>query len=136
MGGQSVAEAVESPQKLSQGVPVEKGRPLYEYTIPETLAGKFGVKSVGLVELTAEEEIFATKRSRNDVVRLGFELAKESLRTVDGKPVSTTDGSADRAWQLMHPKIRQLVVGAYGDIHNPSDQEAAVFRKSLQVRVG
>lgn len=110
-------------------------RQMHLFTIPASLQG-FGIKSIGLVELTAEEEIMATKRCANDVARLAFELAKESLRQVDGKPVSTMEGTVDRLWNRMHPKVRNLVVAAYGQIHQPEGNETAGFLASHQVQVG
>lgn len=111
-------------------------RPTYTYQVPDVLARQTGIANVTLVELTAEEELMAAKRARNDVVRLASELAKECLRAVNGKPVSAASGTVDTAWNTMHPKVRQLVMGAYGRIHSPEPTDEQLFLESCQVEVG
>lgn len=122
-----------SVQDITQ-LSARSNRQIYVYTIPTSLAG-FGVTSVGLVELSAEEEMLATKRASNDAVRLAFELARECLRQVNGKPVSTSDGSSDLAWSKMHPKVRNLIVTAFGHLHQPKDEEVLNFFQSRVVEV-
>jgi len=112
-----------------------KDRVIHTFKIPETLA-THGVKEIGLVELTMEEELLATRRSRGDAVRLAYEYAKECLRVVDGKTVRTTDGSADKMWNALHPKVRQLVIRAYGVLHQPKMEEDAAFLESHEAKVG
>lgn len=109
-------------------------RPIYRYTIPKNLAN--GVKKVGLVLLTTDEELRATKRAHADTHRLAYELTKQSLAEVDGKPVSEGDGSIDIAWDAMSPKVRGLVLVAYASLHTPEDEETTSFLKSQQVSVG
>lgn len=110
-------------------------RAKYTYAVPKHLAQHHGVSSVTLVELTAEEELLATNRARNDVARLAFELAKQSLVALDGRPLSTVDGSLDSQWQKLHPKIRSLVMNAYGQLHQTNHEETAAFLQSRQVEV-
>ena len=123
-------------KSISQGIPRDSHeRTLHKYQVPERM-WELGVKEIGLVELTANEELMASKRTRTDLTRLGFELAKESLRFVDGKKLLTADGSADRGWDVIHPKIRNLVIQAYGDIHQPKSEDVAGFLQSHKVVVG
>ena len=110
-------------------------RPTYLYTVPTDLQ-RYGIKTFALVELNAREEIMAAKRADNQPVRLAFELARESLREVDGVAVSTAEGTADSVFDSMHPKVRTLLITAYSDLHNPSDKETASFLKSREMRVG
>lgn len=110
-------------------------RSVYLYTVPAPLQS-YGIAEIGIIELKAGEELMATKRAQQDPMRLAFELAKESLRSVDGKPVSTSDGTSDAIWETMHPKIRNLIVSAYGDVHQPRNSELADFLTSRQVQVG
>ncbi len=109
-------------------------RPIYRYTIPANIAN--GTKSVGLVLLTTDEELRATKRSHTDTHRLAYELSKQALVEVDGKPVNEGDGSIDTAWDAMSPKVRGLVLVAYASLHTPEDEETTSFLKSQQVSVG
>ena len=126
---------ITGPESLAAAAAPIK-RPTYVYRMPSGLAAETGVSEVALVELTAEEELLATKRARGDAIRLGFELAKESLRRVDRANLSTVDGTADIVWNRMPAKVRLLVVSAYGDIHGPKEGEAADFLKSRAVTVG
>jgi len=108
-------------------------RPVYVYEVPENVGGDVTV--VGLVELTAEEEVLATKRAKNDPIRLAYELAKQCLVEVNGQPVKLADGSADTAWGKMNPKVRNLVLSAYAELHSPPEGAAEDFLRSRQVRV-
>lgn len=123
---------VDSAQAASQ---VKLSRAKYTYTIPESLQ-RYGIKTFALVELNAREEIMAAKRADNQPVRLAFELARESLREVDGVPVSTAEGTADSVFDSMHPKVRTLLITAYSDLHNPNDGDTSSFLKSREMRVG
>jgi len=110
-------------------------RPVISFTLPAKVASEAGFTTVGLVELTAGEELMATKRCGNDPIRLAFELAKESLRVLDGRRVSTGDGTADQAWEKMHPRARNLIVRAFGEVHNPSMDDVVGFLASRQTTV-
>lgn len=107
--------------------PPSRDRITHTYTVPHRLAQGGAFESIGLVELNAEQEIFATKRAKGDPVRLAWELAKECLVQVNGKAVSEADGSRDSAWEGMGPKLRNLVLSAYNDLHAPEDADAASF---------
>ena len=52
-------------------------RPKHVFQIPASMAEATGVQSVGLVELTAIEEMQATKKAGTDTMRIAFELARE-----------------------------------------------------------
>jgi hypothetical protein len=110
-------------------------RPLYTFKIP----AKVGVETqaVSIVQLTAGEEMMAAKRSMGDPVALSYELAKESLRRIDGKPVSTGDGSADSWWENPNnAKARTLVVTAYNQVNSVSRDDNADFLASCEVTTG
>jgi hypothetical protein len=119
---------------LAEAVEKSSSRPVFVYDMPEGVIDT--IKSVGLVELTAEEELTATKRSRGDHMRLAYELAKQCLVEVNGAPVSLGDGSADKVWGSMGPKARNLVLTAYAEMHAPAEDMAQLFLKSRKVRVG
>ena len=109
-------------------------RPIYRFTIPPTVAN--GVTGIGMVQLTSDEELRATKRSRNDSHRLAYELAQQALVEVNGSCVSEGDGSRDGAWSKMDPKVRLLVISAYGELHTPEQEDIDSFLKSQKVSVG
>jgi hypothetical protein len=111
-------------------------RPKHVFQIPASMAEATGVQSVGLVELTAIEEMQATKKAGTDTMRIAFELAKSSLVEMNGKTLSRASGEHDGAWQNMHPKIRSLVIQAYTRIHQPENDEVDGFLESAKVEVG
>jgi hypothetical protein len=127
---------VASPAELLQAGAASGNRVIYFYAIPAELAKEKNIREVGLVELTADEELMCTKRANNNPIRLAYELAKESLRQIDKVTLSTADGSADVAWNKMGSKIRTLVVTAYNKLHNPTETEGDGFLKSQKVTVG
>jgi hypothetical protein len=109
-------------------------RTVHQYTVP----AKFGsdVQVVGMVELTAAEELMATKRAHGDAFRTAYELAKQSLLTVNGEKVSVVDGSSDTIWNKLNPKVRNLLIAAYSEIHTPEEEDAVNFLQSRTVQVG
>lgn len=112
-------------------------RPVYTFDVPEKLAAESETSSIAVVQLTAGEEMAASKRAQMEPIRLAYELAKEALRAVNGKPVSTADGTADAWWENpRNTKIRTLVVSAYNLVNAPSQDETAGFLKSCSVTVG
>lgn len=121
---------------LSENAQRDRSRQIFTYTLPEHMAKAHGIETIGLVELTASEETNAAKRAGTNPMRLGSEQAKEALRMVDGKRVNTFDGSADKAWNLMHPKVRNLVIVAFGKLHQPEQAEAVHFLESMTTTVG
>lgn len=117
--------------------PKTQSREVHLFTVPEALAAEVGVREVGMVTLTAAEEMMAHKRApKRDAVQLALELAKASLVEVDGGKLTLADGSADAFWANAHPKLRELVLSAYADLHSPREEDAASFRASRRVRVG
>ena len=108
-----------------------EGRVVYTYDVPEGMHSE--IETVGLVELTAEDEISATRRARSDQIRLAFELAKQSFRYVNGEEVKLANGTADKAWNLMGSQLRNLVLQAFTEIHTPQDDAVDSFRASRRV---
>ena len=113
--------------------PVASDRVLFSFDIPETVKGD--VRSFGLVEITADEEILASRSAGGDKYRTAMELLKFAIREVNGKPVSIADGSADKALKGMLPKARQLLLAAYAEVHVPSEAESEDFLKTMRARV-
>ena len=106
-------------------------RTKYTYNIPA--GAEVATTSVVLVELTAEEEMMATKRARNDPIRLAYELAKCSLVGLDGMEMKSSDGSLDREWDKIHPKVRSFIMQAFNQIHAPREEDVSTFLASRQV---
>lgn len=104
---------------------------------PETTLGTGTyVTAIGFVVLKLREELNVTKVAGVDAVKMAQEAACESMRRVwlrdgDGaelvKELSTQDGTAEMFYAKLHPKLRQLVIGAYGEIHQPTAGQARDF---------
>lgn len=125
------------PDQIVRAIKAQQNRPVYYFTIPASLQGAAGIKEVGLVELTGDEEANVGKRmGMNAGTSLAFELAKESLRRLNGVKVTTADGSADIAWNQMCAALRSLVLQEYVRLHTPGDDDAKAFRESRRVELG
>jgi hypothetical protein len=111
---------------------VKPARTIHTFTFP---AGYSEYKTIGLVELTSSEELLCTKRAQGDPVRLAFELVKQSVVEVDGKQVSTADGSADMVWDRLGPRARSLALSAYAKLHTADNDVAASFLETATARV-
>ena len=109
-------------------------RVVYSYDVPVTMRGAHGIESVGLHELTVNEEAMATKRAGGDPVRLAFELTKQSLAEINGQPVSLADATADRAWKTMPAKLRNSIVTEFTKLHTPTDEEMSAFTGSMKIK--
>lgn len=121
-------------------VAADAARPLYAFAIPASLARQTGVTKVRMIELKSSEELMATKRAQasGGNLNLAIELVKESLRYVGTSRVSTGDGSVDTWWAKADPgfsKIRQLLMAAYMQLHNPSQDESEDFLSSVAVEI-
>ncbi len=114
-------------------VKATKNRTTYCFKFPQTVPGD--MRSVVLAELTAEEELQATRRCQGDQFRLAYELIKQSLVEIDGKKVGLEDGTVDVVMERMHPKARRLLIDAYTKINTPSEEESALFLRSAETKV-
>lgn len=121
-------------QNLSDGLPQKASRPVYIYKVPPALGGE-DFKTIGLVQLTAREEMMAAKRSNGDPIKLAYEQVQQSIAEVNGERVSIADGSADKAFNAMNPMIRNLVMTAHAKLHSPEDTVVEDFLGSREVRI-
>jgi len=121
-------------QNLSEGLPSKPSRPVYTYQVPSNLGGE-DFKSIGLVQLTAREEMMAAKRSNGDPIKLAYEQVQQSIAEVNGEKVSIADGSADKAFNAMPPMVRNLVMAAHAKLHSPAESDVELFLQSREVRV-
>lgn len=121
-------------EEVLGGTSKKQPRVVHTFNVPESLH-KHGITSLGIHELTPRDEQIAAKRSGGDSNRLAYGLALQALAEVNGKPVSTGDGTAEAAVNGMHPKIRNLMLMAYAEIHNTDEEATKDFLASRQVRV-
>ena len=108
----------------------DSSRPTYTYRVPSKLAAESEVESVTLVHLTAAEELAAAKRAGNDAMKLAQELSRAALHGLNGKTLSHANSEKEIAWHKLHPKIRSLVLAAYGKLHSPETEDVDSFLSS------
>lgn len=113
----------------------ERKRAVFVFPIPEPMRDEVVKESIGLVKLKPAEELLASKRAMGQNYQLAWELAKASLVEVDGAKLNREDGQDERVWSEMDPQIRQLVLMAYNDLHNPEDDVIKNFLKGKTVTV-
>lgn len=111
----------------------ERTRIRHTLAVPKGIPG--GVRSLTLIELTADEELQAEERAPGGGGKKAVEICKAMIAKVDGKAVSTVDGSVDAAWAGFHPKLRSLLVTAYARFHLASDEEVSGFFGSDRIEV-
>lgn len=111
----------------------KKPRVVHTFTFPKSVASD--VRSIGFKELTAEEELVASKRAGVDAFRVVYERMREALVEADGKPVSLADGTSDVAWISLPPPARELALAAFQKIHSATEAQAEDFLQSQVVRV-
>lgn len=115
---------------------MERPRAVHTFTIPSSLRAHATFDSIGLVELTGEEELTAQKACGGEIIHLAHHLAKASWRFAGDKKLSFADGSIHKEWSSLHPKIRTLVIRAYHSIHNPGDDAVEDFLSSHAMSAG
>ena len=121
--------------RVEGGKPSKPERTLHTFTVPKRLAN--GITSVGMVELTPNEELRATKRAGDDTIKLAYELAKQALVQINGEPVSEADSTVDKVWDHdMSSAVRHLVITAYGKVNAPEKEDIADFLNSQTVSAG
>ena len=107
---------------------------IYSYDIPkEERRSENDPSSVGLRELTVAQDMagqdLATQKKNP------FEKIKMAIAEVDGKKLDWGTGEVDDFIDKISAPIRQFLVLAYNDIHNPTDEHATDFLKSRKVSV-
>jgi len=115
--------------------PAKKSRPVNLFDVPESIVAICGVKEVGLIALTGDEELLCHKKAKGENAKLANELTKMALVEADGKPLSSHDGTVDTFWGNADPKLRQLILGAYAEIHGTDEEEQKDFLKTRRTRV-
>jgi len=107
------------------GLDKVQDRVIHRFTVPDSIPGE--VRSVGMVEMTAEEELRVEQKCKGASDKRAQEMTKQSLVEVNGQPVTTADASADKAWLNMHPKVRTLLTTAWVKLHLAEDNEVDSF---------
>ena len=114
----------EFAKKIGLSIPKVE-RTIHRFTVPDSVPGD--IRSLGLVELSADDELRVEARCRGNTDKRAQEMAKAAIVEINGDEVTVADGSADSAWSTMHPKVRMLVMSAWLKLHLASDEETAAF---------
>lgn len=128
------AAAVVRQASLEEHMAKKQTRVVHTFQMPKGLDGE--IKSIGLVELTPEEESNAYKRSFGDSHKFAYEMAKACVAQVNGQNVSLAEGETDTLFNKMSPKQRNLVLAAYAHLHTPTEDLTKNFLQSQTVQVG
>jgi hypothetical protein len=107
-------------------------RPVYVFKLPKVVNG---IESIGLIELTVQEEMQAAKRSNGDPIRLAYEQVQQAVWEINGERVRLSDGTVDKAFDKMGPALRNMVMTAHARLQTPADGDLDAFLQSRQVRV-
>ena len=107
------------------GLDAVQERVIHRFTVPASIPGD--VRSVGMVEMTAEEELRAEQRCKGASDKRAQEMTKQALVEVNGQPVGFGDFSIEKAWAGLHPKLRTLLATAWVKLHLAEDSEVDDF---------
>lgn len=107
------------------GLDRKDDRVIHRFTVPASIPGD--IRTIGLVEITAAEELQAEARCKGASDKRASEMAKSALAEVNGQRVAFHDASVDKAWNNMHPKVRTLVATAWVKLHLADDNEVEDF---------
>jgi len=107
------------------GLDAMASRVIHRFNVPDSIPGD--IRSLGLVEITAEEELRAEQRCKGASDKRAQEMAKQAIAEVNGQVVSFADGSLEKAWHSMHPKVRVLISSAWVRLHLATDDEVESF---------
>lgn len=103
-------------------------RVVHRFQVPASIGGD--IRSIGLVELTAEEELQVEMRCKGSSERRASEIAKASIHELNGKRAHNGNGDIDRFWNRASPKLRSLVNTAWVRAHLANDEEVESFFSS------
>jgi hypothetical protein len=118
---------------------VKASRLIRQYTLPESLRSDDPSvprpKTIGMRQLSAEEELMASKIGRVDYMRAQYAATKLSIVEFDGKPIDHGTSALDIFWERSDPKVRSLLLQAYNRLSSPSKEEEDGFFESETAKV-
>ncbi len=127
---------MESAAKMQDHMQAQNERVVFTFDIPEKFRNEAARETVGMVKLTGAEEELASRKARNDTTRLAYELVRTSIFKIDGRVINRGNAEGDKLWNRIDPKLRQLLLAAYADLHTPEDDETEDFLESRKEEVG
>jgi hypothetical protein len=88
---------------------------------------------ITLGSLTPSMELEAANRSKGDPTSMAFLMARMSILSVDGDPVTASDGMDEWLWAALDQGGRQLTVAMFARIGTPDPE--AVGKASSTLRI-
>lgn len=118
---------------------VAKARAVTTGDFPEEMLGDGDfrgepIRSIGLHELTPNEERMALKKAAGVPDMVAIEMCRMAIAEVNEKPIDRNKGEDDVLFVALGPRRRQLVMLLFGDMHAPSDKATASFFKTRRTR--
>lgn len=114
-------------------------RAVHMFTVPEKMQAEIGFATIGLLELTADEEMAVLARTKGGsfgaAVKTQYELAKATLASLNGKVLPAIGEELDAAWNAIPPKGRALLLTAFKSLHNVEKELERDFLKSRTTTV-
>jgi hypothetical protein len=83
-----------------------------------------------LTSPSSSDEYAAISRAEGDGIRLGFELVKACLVSLNGEPLSDMDLSRDALWDALGFTGRNLVMLKWKEMNNPGEEATKKFEES------
>ncbi len=120
-------------------------RPLHLFFLPAShtglvLPGGEPVRSVAMVELSPHEMRMVIKAASGDTTTVASQKLAHSIVLVncnemggEGKQLTAADGSADKWVERLHPKVFDLLLNAYNNLHMNEVEDVEAFLATRKV---
>jgi hypothetical protein len=106
---------------------------VHTYTLPEGIRNG-GPTKVGIVQLSADQELLASKMGNFNFTKTQYAAVKLSIVSFDGRPVD--HDSVESFFDGADARIRSLLLQAYNKMTSPSRDDEDSFFKSEEIQVG
>lgn len=126
--------------KLPEGMQLPVGREIIflRFRAKWTDTPTKGDRTCALWNITAADERMALKRTKGDATRTLSEMAKQTIRILDGQRTDWTRGASSNVevfWNDIGAKCRQQIISAYLKTHSmTAEEEADFFGQCMTVR--
>jgi hypothetical protein len=122
-------------------MPKDASRDSFDFTVPDSIREarkKMGIdipKVITLRELTANDELQASRVGKFDLAKTRYDSVKRAIAEFDGRPVSYADDEIDRFWEQCGAKLRTLLLTAFETMTAPTEEEQESFLTSKKERL-
>jgi hypothetical protein len=122
---------------LQQVEDIKQLRVIRELTFPDSLrkADSALPATISMKQLSADEELMASKLGRGEYIRSQYAAIKLSIVALGGKPVNYSSTELEVFWERCSPKVRTLLMDWYVKETTPLREETDAFFKSQVVKV-